>query len=177
MGRFAEHQFAIVELQGVGVAGVGDAVDFRAPGEFVEDRVHVRITQRAHVGDLDAEPGQRVGHDWAVAAQLRALIDELDIGAVPGGGGDPLAESRNGRHPLVRLGVVPFVHDVDNLIDKTIQADKRPQPARRFDHGQQSGRNLLAKLGRFPHKKVRVLACPFRAMAGTGNEASGVSSP
>jgi hypothetical protein len=34
---FAKHDFAVVELQGVGRAGIGDAVDFGAGGEIIED--------------------------------------------------------------------------------------------------------------------------------------------
>ena len=73
--------------------GSADAVHFGAVGKLVEDRVQIRITERAHVSDLDAEAGERVGHDRAVAAQFGALVDQFDVRALARGGGQALRRS------------------------------------------------------------------------------------
>ena len=66
----AHHQLAILELEGVGEAGLTDRVHFSAGGERLEYRVQGRPSQGTHVGHTDPEAGQRIGHDRTVATQL-----------------------------------------------------------------------------------------------------------
>ena len=66
----AHHQLAILELEGVGEAGLTDRVHFGTGGERLEHRVQGRPSQGTHVGHTDPEAGQRIGHDRPVATQL-----------------------------------------------------------------------------------------------------------
>ena len=76
-----------------------------------------------------------LGHDGAVAAQFVELVDQFDVGAFAGGAGQARRELGNRRQALETFGVVALVHDVNDFIHETIQADKRGQFAGAGDGG------------------------------------------
>src|SRR5207247_1267975 len=78
---FGQHHFAVLKFERVGLAGLRKAVNLSAAGELIEDRVQRRITQRAQVSHFDAETGQRVGENRAVAAELGAFRHHFDVRA------------------------------------------------------------------------------------------------
>src|ERR1035438_4540894 len=51
----AEHYLAVLELQRVGVARLGDGIDLRALGEVREHRMQVLLAEDAEVGHLEAK--------------------------------------------------------------------------------------------------------------------------
>jgi hypothetical protein len=126
-------------------------VNLGAPGELGEDRMEMRISERADVGHLDAEAGQRVGHDRAVAAQLGALVDQFDVRAAARGACQALGQRVDGGQTLELFGVLALVHHMDDLIHKTIQADKGAHPAGTLHPGQKAGGGLFAELFRLQH--------------------------
>ena len=121
---FDEHHFAVEKFCGVGVAGFGDGVDFSAFGERFENGMQMRVTERADVGDPRAEGREGVGHDGTVTAELDALGNHFDVGAATGGPRDAFGEAGDGGEAGVFLGVFALVDGVDDLVDKSIQADK-----------------------------------------------------
>jgi hypothetical protein len=46
---FAAHQLAIIELDRIGIAGLGDGMDRGASGKISEDRMQIRRTNVANV--------------------------------------------------------------------------------------------------------------------------------
>ena len=147
--RLAEHHFAVVEFQRVRAARFGDAVHFSPPGEFIKNRVHDRISQRAYISDFDPQTRERIGHDRPVAAQLGALHDRLYIGALSGRLGDPVTERFDRRQPLIMLRIVALIDHVNDFVNEPIQTHESMQPAGRFDQGQQPRRAMFPELLRF----------------------------
>src|SRR5206468_939665 len=76
---FAQHDLAVLKFQRVGVARLGDGMRLRPFGELIKNRMQMRITEVAEISDLQTITRQRVGHDGAVAAELRELVDEFDV--------------------------------------------------------------------------------------------------
>ena len=120
----AEHDLAVLELQRVGVAGLGDGMHLRPLGEVGEDRVEVRIAEDAQVSHLQAEAGEGVGHDGAIAAQLVELADQFDVRAPAGGPGQALGELGDRRQAQVLVGALALVHHMEDVIDEAVQANK-----------------------------------------------------
>jgi hypothetical protein len=52
---------------------------------------------------------------------------------------------------LEPLGVIPLVHDVDNLIDKAIETDEGAHPAGAIHAGEEARGGLFTKLFRLRH--------------------------
>src|SRR5204863_7877732 len=75
----AEHDFAILKLQGVRVARFGDGMDLSAAGKTSEDRMYIGVAQQAEVGDFESEAGQGIGHDRAVAPEFGHLAAQFDV--------------------------------------------------------------------------------------------------
>jgi predicted Rossmann fold flavoprotein len=123
-GVFTDHDFAVVELEGIGVAGIGDAVQFGLFGEVVEHGVEIRVTEDAKVGDFDAEAGEGVGHDRPVATKLGDVRDDLEVGAFAGRRGHAPRELRDRIHAGELLGRLAFVDDMNDFIDEPVQADE-----------------------------------------------------
>src|SRR4051812_28688102 len=99
-------------------------MNLRALRELLKNRVHVRISQRPHVGRLQPERCQRVRHDWSVPAELGPLVYDLDIGAAACGGGDSFREAVDRRQAAVLPGVFTLVDGMDDFIHKSVQTDK-----------------------------------------------------
>ena len=63
--------------------------------------------------------------DYLAPRDAQALVLLLDAYARdPMGGGEPLSVGSDGRNPVEPVGGVPFVDDVENLVDETIETDK-----------------------------------------------------
>jgi len=122
---FAQHDFAVLELQGVGVAWFSDRMHLGPLLEVGEDRMKIGITQVAKIRDLGAETGQCVGHDWAVAAQFGDLTDEFDVRALARGGFQPARQLGDGGEAQVFIRAFAFVHDVEDFVHKPVEADER----------------------------------------------------
>jgi hypothetical protein len=148
-GMLADHDLAVVELEGVRMAGFGDAVDFGALGELGEDGVKVRVSKDAEVGDLDAEAGEGVGHDGAVAAEFNDVGDDFEVGAFAGGSREARGESIDGGHAGEGLGAGPFVHHMDDFVDESIEADEGGE----FGH---AGGGLVEALGALFAERIGV---------------------
>jgi hypothetical protein len=143
-GDLAEHDLAVLELQGVGVTGVGDGDDLGPAGHLLEDRVQHGVAQAADVRHADAEAGQGVGHDGAVAAELHLAGDQLVVAALAGGGGDLLGQEGDGLDGLEGVEGVPLVDHGDDLVDEPVEPDQRldlPQASR-------GGRQLAGRRSR-----------------------------
>ena len=97
------HDFSILEFQGVGRARIGDAVDFGAVGEIMEDRMEIGIAKIAEIGDLHSETGEGVGHDGAVAAEFDELAHEFEVAAFARGAGQALGQSGDGGQARYRI--------------------------------------------------------------------------
>ena len=67
---------------------------------------------------------ERVGHDGTIPAQLVELAHEFHVRAVACGCGESLGESGDGGQAQILLGAFALVHDVENLVHETIQADE-----------------------------------------------------
>ena len=96
-----------------------------------------RIAQVAEIRHAHAKTRQRVGHDRPVAAKLGELVHQLDIRALARRGRQSRGKLRDRRQPLKCLRAVALVHDVDDLIHESVQADKRCQLARAIFRRQQ----------------------------------------
>ena len=97
-------------------------------GKLFEDRMQIRIAQAAQIGDIQAEAGKRVGHDRTVAADLGGtLAHQFEVGALAGRSTEANGEIGDGIETDIVLGILPLVHDMDNVVHETIQSDKRRQ--------------------------------------------------
>ena len=157
-GMFAEHDFAVLKFQRVGVAGFGDGMDFGPLDELVENGVDVRIAQVAEVGHLESKTRQGVGHDRAIAAEFSELVHQLDIGAFTGGFGEPFRQAGDGRDPFIILRIHALVHRMEDFVNKPVQPDKRGQMRRALSQGQQFLRAQLSKLDGARHENLKPLA-------------------
>ena len=120
----AAHELAVLEFDGVGVAGFGDGNDARLAGERRKNGMDIGRAEVADVGGGQPGATEGVGHDGAIAAELHHLRDELEIGAQPGGGIDAGGKIAHAGEPRVFRGGFPLGDDVEDGIDEAVEADE-----------------------------------------------------
>ena len=147
----AHHQLAVLELEGVGEPRLTDAVDLGACGERLEHRMQGRPSQRPHIGHADAQAGQRIGHDRAVAPQLGQHIHQLDIGAASSGGGQPLRVGGDGGDAIETDGVIALVHHVEDLVHEAVETHEGGQRRDLGRGGGEAGGDGCSEFGRVLH--------------------------
>ena len=108
--------------------------------------MEMRITEVAEVSDLHSETGQCVGHDRAVAAEFGDLVDEFDVGALAGSLSNPFGQASNGGDTLIMPGVHPLIHNIQNFVNESVQADKGGQMTNAVNGSRQLLRAQFAKL-------------------------------
>ena len=91
-GVLAEHDLAVVELEGGGQGGFGKGVNLGPLGELLEHGMDFRVSAHAHVLHRGAQGGHGEGHEGAVAADLFHRGDDLEVGALAGRLADLLGE-------------------------------------------------------------------------------------
>ena len=133
---FAAHDFAVVEFDGVGEAGVADGMEGGAFGEIGKDGVDGGGAQAADISNGGTVGAEGVCHDGAVAAEFDHLGDELEICTESGGGFDASCESPH----LCEAGEFgrgfPFVDNVEDGVQEAVESNK---DVRLLDAGAGSG--------------------------------------
>jgi len=129
---FTEHQFAVVEFEGVGMTRIGDGVkrrDFLHRQKDFFDRGHAK---RADVGDFGRVHRQRVAHDRTVSTKLFNGRNEFDVRRQAAGAFDALREIADGFNAGKRVDRLAFVDGVDDLVDEAVEPDDDVQLGRGF---------------------------------------------
>jgi len=80
----AEHDLAVVELEGRGQGRLGERVDLGPLGKFFKDGMNLGIAAHTHVFHRCSQGGHREGHQRAVAADLFHGWNYLEVGTFAG---------------------------------------------------------------------------------------------
>ena len=122
----AEHELAVGEFHGGGVGRLDEGDDLVGAGrELGEDRVDVAAAKGADVGDAGALGEQGVAHDRTVATEFVEAGVELEVGALPGGAEDALAELGDAGERREIVALAGALGDRrDDGVDEAVKADQ-----------------------------------------------------
>ncbi|MPM57594.1 hypothetical protein SDC9_104416 [bioreactor metagenome] len=83
-----------------------------------------RLPQRADVENVVPRPRHGVCVDRAVAAELGLNRHQFDVGTHPRRRGDSLRIFRNGLDAGIIVCILPLIHHMNHLVDKTVEPGK-----------------------------------------------------